>query len=445
MSHTPVNAPSPGQLGMMAFFGLHADTKADATRALNACLEQPSNKRKWLCERARRVVAAMRPSVSGQGGHDAAFAVACVLIHGFDLGINEAMSVFSDFNMRCDPPWSDSQLFHKLQTADTWPKHDKARGHMIGPEFQAMAKSSRPIESAVRPVPASKAAARVGFNPEKLRELAKSWREVVSAEWLANRSAVDPCTVTPEGFLKLLYKPGEQVWTGETDYGRNQAMWPVGTVSHSSADGVKFLAQPVDGREHPNPRQGTMSRRSQEAVMEFRYIVLESDQADLRDWIGLLVQLPLRIEALYMSGGKSVHALIRVDMPTKQAWDDYKDRTLAPTINLLCLGGLDPKVLSAVRLTRLPNCWRGGKLQKLLYVRPGAPIQPICEIPAERDVVAQWCAIAEAGVSESSGTDEGVRVVRRALEFYGPSSRSCRDVLKQFNQACEQAGFDCGK
>ena len=444
MSESTVTPPTPGQVALMGFFGLHAPSKAEATAKLNECLAQPSNKRRWLCERARRVVATMRPAITGQGGHDATFAVACVLVHGFDLSINEAMGVFSDYNTRCDPPWRENELFHKLQTADTWPKHDKPRGHLIGPEFQASMASAKPKQDATRPAPA-KAAPKVQFNPEKLRSLAAAWRDVVNLTWLANRSAVDPCTVSPEDFLKLLYKPGEKVWTGETDYGRGQAIWPDQPVSHASPDGVKFLAQPIDGKEHPNPRQGTMSRRSQEAVREFRYIVLESDQADLADWIGLLVQLPLRIEALYMSGGKSVHALIRVDMPTKQAWDDYKERTLAPTINLLCLGGLDPKVLSAVRLTRLPNCWRGGRQQKLLYVRPRAPIQPICEIPSERDVVANWIATAGTGPADADETGEGARLVRRALGFYGPTSRPCREKLIEFNAACETAGFDCGK
>lgn len=444
MSVTAPTPPTSGQRDMLSFFGLHATSKSEATQALNNCLEQPSNKRKWLCERARRCVATMRPAISGQGGHDATFAVACVLVWGFDLSINEAMSVLSEYNSRCDPPWTDNQLFHKLQTAESWPKHDKPRGHLIGEDFKQSVRSSKPQAEPTRPAPA-KAAPKVQFDPEKLRTLAAKWRDVVTSVWLANRSAADPCTVTPEGFLKLLYKPGEKVWVGETDWGRGQAIWPDDRLPHGSEDGVKFLAQPVDGREHPNPRQGNMSRRSQEAVTSFRYIVLESDQADWSDWLGLLVQLPLRIEALYTSGSKSVHALIRVDMPTKTAWDDYKDRVLAPTINLLCLGGLDPKVLSAVRLTRLPNCWRGTKRQKLLYVRPNAPILPICEIPAERDVVATWLAMAGDGPADSDETGEGMRAVRRALDFYAPVSRACREKLIEYNKACEEAGFDCGK
>jgi hypothetical protein len=52
--------------------------------------------------------------------------------------------------------------------------------------------------------------------------------------------------------------------------------------------------------------------------------------------------------------------------------------------------GADPGALSAVRLTRLPGCWRGGKEQKLLYFSPGAPALTIAEMFARRDVLSFW-------------------------------------------------------
>ncbi|MDP1580708.1 MAG: hypothetical protein Q8M02_10535 [Candidatus Didemnitutus sp.] len=502
MTDSATLSPTSGQSAMLAFFGLTARSKAEASQVLGKALELPMNQRRWICERARRLVATMRPAVSGGGGHDATFAVACALVHGFDLTINEAMDVMQDYNRRCEPPWSDSELFHKLQTAETWGKHDKPRGHLIGDRGGAgradAAAGAAARKAYVPQAPVPQAKQRVDFNPAKLRELAGQWRDAVNLIWLANRSAVDPATVSPEGFLQLLYQRVESVWTGETDWGRNEALWPAMKPSAGSVDGVKFLAQPLDGRLHLNRRKQvsadkimagkkyqvhvvgdtdwkvlgavrgvagevftakldrrgegrgtgtamTYSRRIAEAVTSFRYIVLESDSADLQDWIGLLVQLPLRIEALYMSGGKSVHALIRVDQPTANTWDFYKENTLAPTINLLCLGGLDPKVLSAVRLTRLPNTWRGEKLQKLLYVRPAAPVQALTEVPAVRDVVEQWCGIAALGPSDADETGEGVRAVRAALEFYGPANKRCREELINFNRLCAEAGFDCGK
>jgi len=48
----------------------------------------------------------------------------------------------------------------------------------------------------------------------------------------------------------------------------------------------------------------------------------------------------------------------------------------------LCTLGADPKALTAVRLSRLPQCMRGetGKLQELLYLDPDATeLKPLWE------------------------------------------------------------------
>ena len=46
-------------------------------------------------------------------------------------------------------------------------------------------------------------------------------------------------------------------------------------------DGVWFLPQPVDGEFHPNPRQEDKpSRRSEESIVDWRFAVLESDEAE---------------------------------------------------------------------------------------------------------------------------------------------------------------------
>jgi hypothetical protein len=55
-------------------------------------------------ERASKYVSTMPPSISGAGGHDAAFKVAVVLVIGFLLSKDEARAIFTNkFNQRCDP------------------------------------------------------------------------------------------------------------------------------------------------------------------------------------------------------------------------------------------------------------------------------------------------------------------------------------------------------
>ena len=101
--------------------------------------------------------------------------------------------------------------------------------------------------------------------------------------------------------------------------------------------------------------------------------MLESDEADAGDWLRCLVQMPLRIASICESGGRSIHALVRVDAESKADWDT-KIKVIKPALVTL---GADPGALSAVRLTRLPQAWRGDRCQRLLYLNPtpdGTPI-----------------------------------------------------------------------
>ena len=54
-------------------------------------------------ERARGYLAKLPVAVSGQGGHKATFRAASVLVHGFALGKDEALSVLREWNRGCQP------------------------------------------------------------------------------------------------------------------------------------------------------------------------------------------------------------------------------------------------------------------------------------------------------------------------------------------------------
>lgn len=70
-----------------------------------------------VVERAAKYVEKMPSAVSGENGHARTYHVACVLVKGFELGNDQAMSILKEFNARCDPPWSDHELQHKLDDA----------------------------------------------------------------------------------------------------------------------------------------------------------------------------------------------------------------------------------------------------------------------------------------------------------------------------------------
>lgn len=70
-----------------------------------------------VADRAAKYLAKMPPSISGQGGHNAAFHAACVLVQAFGLSPDEAYPVMLGWNAACTPPWSEKDLRHKLADA----------------------------------------------------------------------------------------------------------------------------------------------------------------------------------------------------------------------------------------------------------------------------------------------------------------------------------------
>lgn len=70
-----------------------------------------------VVNRARNYLATVPPAISGQGGSKATFRAACVLVKNFALSIDDALPLLSEWNARCEPPWTESELLHKLNDA----------------------------------------------------------------------------------------------------------------------------------------------------------------------------------------------------------------------------------------------------------------------------------------------------------------------------------------
>ncbi len=67
---------------------------------------------------ARSYIEKLPPAISGQRGHDATFHAACTCFR-FGLTDDQAWELLAEFNQRCQPPWSESELRHKLTDART--------------------------------------------------------------------------------------------------------------------------------------------------------------------------------------------------------------------------------------------------------------------------------------------------------------------------------------
>jgi hypothetical protein len=252
----------------------------------------------------------------------------------------------------------------------------------------------------------------IAYDEAKLRRMADritapaNWRH-----WLWERSAKRPEAMNPYAFLLHLYKPGERVLI----FDRMDSKAPVATaviespmdcrtpeqlIAGGNGEGIWYLCNPVDGQWHDTGEKDketgepVLSCRNWQAVTSFRYAVLESDKAPAHLWLAFIAQLPLCIEAIYTSGSRSIHVLVRLDAPSKQAWDDTVKPLKRP---LRHLGG-DNGCLSAVRLTRLPGCARPekGGFQRLLYLNPEAPEARLIDLPVRRtrtDTLTHWRAV----------------------------------------------------
>jgi len=75
-----------------------------------------------LERRAAAYLDAMPAAISGEGGHSRTYAAATALVHGFGLPTETAFHLLATrYNPKCQPPWSDHELRHKIDDAATKP------------------------------------------------------------------------------------------------------------------------------------------------------------------------------------------------------------------------------------------------------------------------------------------------------------------------------------
>jgi len=67
--------------------------------------------------RARRYLQAVPPAIAGQHGDLHTFRVCCRLVRGFALTDADALELLAEWNVHCQPPWSERELCDKLRRA----------------------------------------------------------------------------------------------------------------------------------------------------------------------------------------------------------------------------------------------------------------------------------------------------------------------------------------
>lgn len=96
-----------------------SEGRTKTTVSVPSTVRRETSSSSSVTRRARKYLQKLPPAVSGQNGHDAAFLAAQHLVRGFQLSESEALTQIHEWNLTCQPPWSEAELQHKIKDATT--------------------------------------------------------------------------------------------------------------------------------------------------------------------------------------------------------------------------------------------------------------------------------------------------------------------------------------
>ena len=254
---------------------------------------------------------------------------------------------------------------------DNWITHHLQRDPQPREITDTIANVRAEAEGLIEPRP--KVSLKREKDEDRLTELTKEGP--LSVEDFTATSPVSPDISTSE-FLKRLYGGKHNlVFTDQQTQGK--LVWhdqvpeaAVAGILANNTEGAWIMVNPVDGQFKAIERLGKKSRRAEENLVAYEYLLIESDSVELELWLRVLSNLNLPIVSVTTSGSKSAHALVRVNTKSRA---EYLEKA-SEIADVLVPLGADPAAMSAVRLTRVPGCMRKdtGKAQTLIYFNPEA-------------------------------------------------------------------------
>jgi hypothetical protein len=291
-------------------------------------------------QRAALWLSKVPPAVSGQSGHSTTYTAAVGLVHGFQLSEADSLALLSNWNQSCQPPWSDRELIHKIREAAS-KSHSKPAGHLLQ---SGSAPSTAPFDitkvSFKRPSPA------VAPDPQ-----ASEFKRFLQAAF-APTEVVCICDAVEDGrpVSAGSFIPVED-WIARFD-------GPESRILSREREGIFVRINPF----RPNLYSG-----SDNDVSAYRHVLVEFDDKPKAEQEKLFRDSGLPITVLIDSGGKSIHAWVRVDAPNRKEWDARRD------IIYSSIPGIDAKNKNPSRYSRLPGAWRSPvSQQKLLATNLGS-------------------------------------------------------------------------
>lgn len=186
-------------------------------------------------------------------------------------------------------------------------------------------------------------------------------------------------------YLELLFEPSDYVgyvtdtWKKNED-GKTKYLPTKGACDRTAGELIDLLRRYNDVGAvfgDCNPQAGAWIRFNpldgkgvkNDNVTEYRYALVESDCMPIEQQNALIRELELPVAVLVYSGGKSVHAIVRVDAAN---YDEYR-RRVDYLYNVCRKNGLeiDRQNRNPSRLSRMPGVTRGGKKQYIIDTNIG--------------------------------------------------------------------------
>ncbi len=275
---------------------------------------------------------------------------------------------------------------------DEWSRRDSKRYH--SGECQSKWNSFNGSASPVTGGTIFQLACDFGYTPSGFADEAMGWDDEISRDPLKviEGIEVDELKIPKEWhpkaqiikYLETLFEADENVgyvtdcW--QNDEGRN--LPKRGCCDRTAGQLIQELSKLSDddigavfGDYNPeagawirfNPLDGNGVKNIN--VTDYRYALVESDSIDIATQSTLIKELELPVAALVYSGGKSVHAIVKVEAANA---DEYRNR-IDYLYKVCKKNGLpvDEQNKNPSRLSRMPGVMRNGKKQYLLDTNIG--------------------------------------------------------------------------
>lgn len=210
--------------------------------------------------------------------------------------------------------------------------------------------------------------------------------KIVDSSWLEGREFHEPPVWDPvrqlTEYLEVLFEASENVgyvtasWEKDGKYFPSKGSWDrtagelIEQLNHCSGDigavlgdynpqvGAWIRFNPMDGRGCKN-----------ENVTDYRYALVESDTMELEKQYAMIRELELPVACLVYSGGKSIHAIVRIEAAN---YDEYRKR-VDYLYDVLKKNGMavDTQNKNPSRLSRMPGVQRGENKQYIIDANIG--------------------------------------------------------------------------